>query len=110
MVSSPVRSARNVIPATRSRTASSRATIKTIKAGAVRPGQPSSLGEARAVVTRFVEHDHTVRLHSAIGYITPADFLAARGPAIWAERDRRLEAARELRRARRAERCQEAPA
>jgi hypothetical protein len=39
----------------------------------------------------------------AIGYITPADFLAARGPAIWAERDRRLAAARELRRIRRAE-------
>jgi hypothetical protein len=48
--------------------------------------------------------------HSAIGYITPADFLAARGPTIWAERDRRLEAARELRRIRRAERHPEAAA
>jgi len=51
-----------------------------------------------------------VRLHSAIGYITPADFLAARGPAIWAERDRRLEAARELRRVRRAEAHEKAAA
>jgi putative transposase len=83
---------------------------KTIKADAIRPGQPSSLDEARALVARFVEHYNTVRLHSAIGYIAPADFLAGRGPAIWTERDRRLEAARELRRVRRAERYQEATA
>jgi putative transposase len=83
---------------------------KTIKADAIRPGQPASLDEARALVARFVEHHNTVRLHSAIGYIAPADFLAGRGPAIWAERDRRLEAARELRCVRRAERYQEATA
>jgi putative transposase len=76
---------------------------KTIKSDAIRPGQPASLDEARALVAGFVHHYNTVRLHSAIGYITPADFLAARGPAIWAERDRRLEAAREIRRIRRAE-------
>jgi hypothetical protein len=46
--------------------------------------------------------------HHEIGYITPADFLAGRGKAIWAERDRRLEAAREVRRVRRAEAHQEA--
>jgi putative transposase len=80
---------------------------KTIK-GAIRSGQPSTLEEARALVTRFVEHYNTVRLHSAIGYITPADFIAGRGKAIWAERDRRLEAAREVRRVRRAEAHQEA--
>jgi transposase InsO family protein len=76
---------------------------KTIKGDAIRPGQPSTLEDARALVTRFVEHYNTVRLHSAIGYITPADFLAGRGNAIWAERDRRLDAAREVRRVRRAE-------
>jgi transposase InsO family protein len=54
---------------------------KTIKADAIRPGQPASLDEGRALVARFVHHDNTVRLHSAIGYITPADFLASRGPA-----------------------------
>jgi hypothetical protein len=42
-----------------------------------------ALDEARALVTRFVEHYNTVRLHSAIGYITLADFLAGRGKAIW---------------------------
>jgi putative transposase len=76
---------------------------KTIKADAIRPGQPETLDQARALVARWVEHYNTVRLHSAIGYITPADFLAARGPAIWAERDTKLEAARELRRVRRAQ-------
>jgi putative transposase len=83
---------------------------KTIKSDAIRPGQPASLDEARALVEGFVRHYNTVRLHSAIGYITPADFLAARGPAIWAERDRRLEAARELRRVRRAEAHEKAAA
>ncbi|TMQ25295.1 MAG: transposase, partial [Deltaproteobacteria bacterium] len=62
----------------------------------------------RALVAKFVEHYNTVRLHSAIGYITPADFVAGRGPTIWAERDRRLAAARELRAHRRAELHQEA--
>jgi hypothetical protein len=41
---------------------------KTIKSDAIRPGQPSSLDEARALVARLVEHYNTVRLHSAIGY------------------------------------------
>jgi len=76
---------------------------KTIKGDAIRPGQPQSLEQARALVARFVEHYNSVRLHSALGYITPADFLAGRGPAIWAERDRKLELARETRRVRRAE-------
>lgn len=83
---------------------------KTIKGGAIRPGQPGTLDEARALVARFVEHYNTVRLHSAIGYITPADFLAGRGPAIWAARDAKLEAARETRRVRRADAHQQVAA
>jgi hypothetical protein len=47
-------------------------------------------------------------LHSALGYIAPADFLADRSAAIWAERDRKLEAAREARAARRAATLKEA--
>jgi len=75
---------------------------KTIKGDAIRPSSPASLDEARTVVARFVEHYNGVRLHSAIGYITPNDFLAGRQTTIWAERDRKLEAAREARRVRRA--------
>lgn len=81
---------------------------RTIKSDGIRPGQPATLEQARALVARFVEHYNNVRLHSAIGYITPADFLAGRGPAIWAERDRRLATARETRARRRAEQRQEA--
>jgi putative transposase len=75
---------------------------KTIKSDAIRVSPPSSLDEARALVAHFVAHYNGVRLHSAIGYITPNDFLAGRSEAIWAERDRKLEAAREQRRFRRA--------
>jgi len=75
---------------------------KTIKTDAIRPGQPESLEQARALVARWVEHYNTVRLHSAIGYITPADFLAGRASDIWAERDRKLESARAARAERRA--------
>jgi putative transposase len=39
-------------------------------------------------------HYNQVRLHSAIGYITPADCLAGLGPVIGKERDRKLEEAR----------------
>ncbi len=39
-----------------------------------------------------------VRLHGALGYITPADKLAGREQAIWSERNRSLEAARARRR------------
>jgi putative transposase len=65
-------------------------------------GQPATVDEARTLVTRWVAHYNTVGLHSAIGYITPADFLAGRSAAIWAARDRKLEAAREARRVGRA--------
>ena len=43
-----------------------------------------------------------VRLHSAIGYVTPKDKLEGREAEIFAERDRKLAEARERRKARRA--------
>ena len=42
----------------------------------------------------YVEHYNNVRLNSAIGYITPNDMLAGRQQEIDAERDRKLEEAR----------------
>ena len=77
---------------------------KTLKADALRVSPPSDVEEARRLVGRFVEHYNGVRLHSALGYIAPNDFLAGRSEAIWKERDRKLEAAREMRRERRAQR------
>src|SRR4029079_18134510 len=75
---------------------------KTLKTDAIRVTPLSSLDEARRVVARFVEHYNGGRLHSAIGYTPPNDFLAGRSEAIWAERDKKLEAAREARRRHRA--------
>ena len=75
--------------------------FKTLKTEAIRPASPSTLEEARRVVSRFVEHYNGVRLHSAIGYITPNDFLAGSAKQILAERDRKLEEARASRRQRR---------
>jgi putative transposase len=74
---------------------------RTIKETTIRPKAPDSLAEARRVVSEFVEHYNTVRLHSAIGYVTPADKLAGREKEIWAARDRRLEHARQQRQRRR---------
>ncbi len=75
---------------------------KTLKQDAIRPAAPQSREEAERVVTDFVEHYNAVRLHSAIGYVTPADFLAGRQKEILAERDRKLALAREERAQRRA--------
>jgi putative transposase len=69
----------------------------TLKRECIRPGTPLSLDDARRLVAHFVEHYNTVRLHSAIGYVTPADKLLGLEPVIHTERDRKLEAARQLR-------------
>ena len=74
---------------------------RTIKGDCIRTETPLSLEDARRVVARYVEHYHTVRLHSAIGYVTPKDKLEGRERAIFAERDRKLEQARERRKANR---------
>ena len=66
----------------------------------VRPSLGASR-EARGVMERFVEYYNGVRLHSAIGYIAPLDFMDGKAKQIWSERDRKLEQARQLRRERR---------
>jgi len=73
----------------------------TIKDECIRPGTPLNLEDARRLVTRWVEHYNQVRLHSALGYVTPADKLAGRERTIFAQRDHRLEAARKRRQAKR---------
>lgn len=76
---------------------------KTLKTTTIRPHNPETLDEARRLVTSFVAYYNDKRLHSATGYIAPTDKLAGREQLIWDERDRKLEAARELRRQRRAQ-------
>lgn len=41
-------------------------------------------------MAEYVVHDNEVRLHSAIGYITPKDRLEGRQGEIWAARKRKL--------------------
>jgi transposase InsO family protein len=70
---------------------------RTIKSECIRPKTPLSLDEARSVVGKFVDTYNNQRLHSAIGYITPADMMAGRAAEIHASRDSKLAAARERR-------------
>ena len=62
---------------------------------------PLSLEEARSVVSEFVTRYNNERLHSAIGYVTPKDKLQGRAKMIHAQRDAKLAAARETRKAQR---------
>jgi putative transposase len=70
---------------------------KTLKGDCIRVKVPLSLADARRVVADFVEHYNHVRLHSAIGYLTPTDRLHGRHQEIFAERDRKLVEARRRR-------------
>jgi putative transposase len=77
---------------------------KTLKGGCIRVKTPLSLEDARRLVAEFVAYYNTVRLHSAIAYITPADKLAGRAEAIWASRTHKLAMAAAKRRAKAKER------
>ena len=74
---------------------------QSVKRECIRPLTPLTLEEARRLLQRYVDYYNTVRLHSAIGYVTPQAMLAGRPAEIHAARDRKLEEARELRRLRR---------
>jgi putative transposase len=80
----------------------------TFKTG-LRANPPGTLDEAVRVAGVLVDDYNNVRLHSAIGYVTPSDKLAAREKEIFEARDRKLETARaERARRRQAERIQAA--
>jgi len=77
---------------------------QSLKRECIRPGTPLTLDDAQRIVADYVAHYNTVRLHSAIGYVTPQAKLEGREKVIFQERDRKLEAAREQRRLQRKER------
>jgi len=70
---------------------------------------PLSLDDARRLVAEYIEYYNTIRLHSAIGYIAPADKLNGREKEIFEERDRKLEAARQQRMSKRQQHYQIPP-
>ena len=74
---------------------------QSIKRECIRPGTPLTPEDARRLIASYVDHYNTVRLHSAIGFVTPNDMLAGRQAEIHAARDHKLEEARRQRQSRR---------
>ena len=72
---------------------------QSLKRECIRVYSPMSLSDARRLVGNFVEYYNTKRLHSALGYITPKDKLEGKEEEIFAERNRKLNEAREHRKA-----------
>jgi putative transposase len=74
---------------------------RSIKLECIRPGTPLSVEDTIRLIEGYVRHYNEVRLHSVIGYVTPADKMSGRDKEIFAERDRKLEEARTRRKERR---------
>jgi transposase InsO family protein len=71
---------------------------KTLKGECIRVKTPLSLEDARRIVAEYVAHYNEIRLHSALGYVTPKDRLEGHQGEISAARKRKLAAARTRRR------------
>jgi putative transposase len=69
---------------------------------------PRNLSQARAIIAQWVAHYNTERLHAALGYLPPAEYYQGNPAARQAERQLKLAAARQRRRATNRERLQAA--
>jgi hypothetical protein len=74
---------------------------KSLKQECIRPLTPLTVEVARRLIQLYVDHYNTIRLHSAIGYVTPQDRLAGRQAEIHAARDCKVGQARSQRQLRR---------
>jgi transposase InsO family protein len=72
---------------------------QSIKSECIRPGVPLSVDDALRLIEQYIRVYNEQRLHSALGYVTPKDILEGRRALIHAERDRKLEKARQQREA-----------
>ncbi len=70
---------------------------KTIKQACIRPAILLSRDDANRTIEKFIQHYNNERLHSSIGYVTPADRLKGNHIAIYKQRNAKLTAARERR-------------
>lgn len=70
---------------------------QSLKTESIRQRVPLSLEDARRIVGEYIVEYNEVRLHSAIGYVTPLTKLEGKEKEVWAERDRKLAEARETR-------------
>lgn len=68
-----------------------------LKRECIRPACPTNVEDARRRIAAFVDTYNHVRLHSALGYVTPADKLNGLERVIFDDRDAKLEAARHRR-------------
>jgi putative transposase len=66
----------------------------TLKHQAIHPQTPLTLDDAQRITQDFIDYYNSERLHSSIGYITPADRLEGRHLAIHAQRELKLASAR----------------
>ena len=74
---------------------------RTVKSDAIRMQTLTSLEHARQVVHGYVEEYNHVRLHSALGYVTPMVKLRGEEASVFRARDSKLETARQTRAQRR---------
>ncbi len=70
---------------------------RSIKSECIRQNCPLFLDDARRLLSHYVHYYNCVRLHSAIGYISPTDKLQGKAETIFAQRKDKLIFARKLR-------------
>jgi hypothetical protein len=63
--------------------------LESLKSECIRPGTPLSLEHAKRLIQQYVDRYNNLRLHSAIGYVTPKDMLAGRHRSGWPLRSSR---------------------
>ncbi len=68
-----------------------------LKSEAVRMQALTSKEQAEGVITDYIKYYNEERLHSALGYITPKDFLDGKKEDIHENRDRKMKEALQVR-------------